>query len=168
MVRELQWALKFMSYWVDDEDPINIPHIVHRAPVLIQQDNRSAIAFTHNPVSMAAMKGNLIRMSGVRDALELGIIYPCSTPTMDMVSDLNTKASSCKDRERLVPQLMGHAAWTSFNREDKDVKPGVCKQCISADLAFSFSDSRAQGPLGVKCFSRCAQRLVWVYQSRPD
>ena len=87
------------------------------------------------------MKGNLIRMSGVRDALELGIIYPCSTPTMDMVSDLNTKASSCKDRERLVPQLMGHAVWTSFNKEDKDVKPGVCKQCISADLAFSFSDS---------------------------
>ena len=39
------------------------------------------------------MKGNLIRMSGVRDALELGIIYPCSTPTMDMVSDLNTEAS---------------------------------------------------------------------------
>ena len=43
---------------------------------------------------MAAMKGNLIRMSGVRDALELGLIYPCSTPTMDMVSDLNTKACS--------------------------------------------------------------------------
>ena len=58
-----------------------------------------AIAFTHNPASMAAMKGNLIRMSGVRDALELDLIYPCSTPTMDMVSDLNTKACSCKDRE---------------------------------------------------------------------
>ena len=27
------------------------------------------------------------------------------------------------------------------NREDKDVKPGVCKQCISADLTFTFSDS---------------------------
>ena len=59
---------------IDGEDPINVPHIVHRAPVLIQQDNRSAIAFTHNPVSMAAMKGNLIRMSGVRDALELGTV----------------------------------------------------------------------------------------------
>ena len=141
MVRELQWALKFMSYWIADSDPINIPHIVHRAPVLIQQDNRSAIAFTHNPVSMAAMKGNLIRMSGVRDALELGLIYPCSTPTMDMVSDLNTKACSCKDRERLVPQLMGHTVWTAFSKEDKDIKPGVCKQCISADLSFTFSDS---------------------------
>ena len=47
---------------------------------------------------------------------------------MDMVSDLNTKACSSKDRERLVPQLMGHTVWTSFNKEDKDVKPGVCKQ----------------------------------------
>ena len=80
-------------------------------------------------------------MSGVRDALELGIIYPCSTPTMDMVSDLNTKACSCKDRARLVPQLMGHQAWAAFANEDKDVKPGVCKQCISADLVFTFSDS---------------------------
>ena len=25
--------------------------------------------------------------------------------------------------------------------EDKDAKPGVCKQCISADLVFTFSDS---------------------------
>ena len=58
-----------------------------------------------------------------------------------VVSDLNTKACSCKDRERLVPQLMGHSIWTAFSKEDKDVKPGVCKQCISADLTFTFSDS---------------------------
>ena len=36
---------------------------------------------------------------------------------------------------------MGHEVWTAFANEDKDVKPGVCKQCISADLTFSFSDS---------------------------
>ena len=50
-------------------------------------------------------------------------------------------AHTNKDRTRLVPQLMGHEVWTAFASEDKDVKPGVCKQCISADLTFSFSDS---------------------------
>ena len=36
---------------------------------------------------------------------------------------------------------MGHTVWTAFSKEDKDIKPGVCKQCISADLSFTFSDS---------------------------
>ena len=34
-----------------------------------------------------------------------------------------------------------HTIWIAFSKEDKDVKPGVCKQCISADLTFTFSDS---------------------------
>ena len=38
-------------------------------------------------------------------------------------------------------QLMGHLVWTALANEDKDAKPGVCEQCISADLVFTFSDS---------------------------
>lgn len=145
MCREIRWFLKFVSYWVDAEhDTVTVCHITDKAPVLIQQDNHAAIAFTHNPVSMAAMKGSLIRMCCVRDMLEQNMIYPCATPSAEMVSDLNTKAVSVKDRQRLTPQLMGQEPWTSFANQDKELKPGVCKQCVGADLTFTFEAGRWQ------------------------
>ena len=58
----------------------------------LSSDKDARKPYLDGPISI---EHNLIRMSGVRDALELGLIYPCSTPTMDMVSDLNTKA--CND-----------------------------------------------------------------------
>jgi len=29
---------------------------------------------------------------------------------------------------------MGQEPWTSFANQDKELKPGVCKQCVGADL----------------------------------
>ena len=121
----------------DDPLVVHVPHIVDRAPILVQQDNKSAISFAHNPVSMAAMKGSLIRMSVVRDALEQGRILPQSVDTKDMCSDHATKATCPKDRERTMPQLMGQREWVSFQNEHMQAKPGVCKHCISSDLTHS-------------------------------
>ena len=62
---------------------------------------------------------------------------------MDCVSDLNTKALAQNDRERLVPQLMGHEEWVSFKSQHLERKPGVCKHCMASDVTHSRNEEGA-------------------------
>ena len=64
-------------------------------------------------------------------------MYPVVTDTKDMVADLLTKAATAKVCDLITPQLMGHEEWHSVTPDDRNVKPGVCKVCISTDLTFT-------------------------------
>ena len=144
MVRECRWLLKFVSYMQDPVgDVVMIPHICDAAPVLIQQDNTSTIACAHNPISHAAMKATLIKMSVIRDSLEGQETQPWETDTKDCIADMLTKQGPPADKRRLMPQLMGEVEWAAFAKvKDLLFKPGVCRHCLSRDLHTEMDEDK--------------------------
>jgi hypothetical protein len=151
--RQIRTYLKLLSYF--GEHGFFVPHFELLAPVILQQDCRSAQFMVHTPKSNYDAQADLLQMENVRQDTKQGLLRVIDSRSGEMASDLLTKATVGKDFSDGVKMSTGGMKWRPIDVEKAEYKAPKCRKCYAEWLVHE-RDERVDCMVGVcqKCGAR--------------